>query len=137
MDGSEGGGEPTVDGDVGAGDVPRGIAGEESDEAGDLVGLREASGDAGGGRACGDVRGVGATSGGDGVGDPALAQPQIRGDRTWADGVDPDAEGPDLLGKGLAEVGEGSLGGAVVDHNRVGQERVYRAGGDDRAAASR
>ena len=43
MDGSEGGGEPTVDGDVGAGDVPRGIAGEESDEAGDLVGLREAS----------------------------------------------------------------------------------------------
>ncbi len=61
-------------------------------------------------------------------------EPQIGGHRAGADRVDPDALRPDLLGQRLAEIGQGGLRRAVVDHGRVGQKRVHRTDRHDGSA---
>ena len=80
---------------------------------------------------------VGAGRGADRVRDPVCPQPQVGGDGAGADGVDPDPVRPDFLGQRLAEAGQPGLGGAVVQHRRVGQPRVDRADRDDRSRSCR
>ena len=74
---------------------------------------------------------------GDGLGHAAVAEPEPGRDRARADGVDPDAVRAELLGQRLGEAGQRGLGGGVVDHRGVGEERVDRGRGDDRPGAGR
>src|SRR3954453_22934608 len=103
----EGGDEAAVDGEVGSGDVAAAVAGQQQDEVGDLVRPGKAPGDAARRRLRGDVSGAGATGPRQGLSHAMLAEPQPGLHRSGADRVDADADRPDLLGQGLAEVAEG------------------------------
>src|SRR5262245_47078650 len=110
---SEGGDQAAVDDEVGPGDVRRAVAGEHEHEVPDLVGAGEPAGHALRGDPGPDVRRLGPTGLGDGGRDAVAAEPQVRLDRTWADGVDPDPARPELLRQRLAHVAQGRLRRAV------------------------
>ncbi|GGM04192.1 hypothetical protein GCM10007977_001830 [Dactylosporangium sucinum] len=133
---SEGADQPAVDGEVGAGDVGRAVAGQQQHEVRDLLRAGEPARHRGAGGLPRDVLGRGTAGAGDGRGDPVGAEPQPGRDRPRADGVHPDAPRTHLLGQRLAEAGQRGLGGAVVDDERVGQDGVDGADRHDAGPAA-
>ena len=130
--GVRGGDEAAVDDEVGAGHVGRAITREEQDEVRDLLRAGESSGDAlRGGPGLNVVRAgplrlcatVAAT--------PSVAEPEVGLDGPGTDRVDAEPRWAELLRQRLAQVGQRTLGGAVVDDQGIGQERVDRADGHD------
>src|SRR6185437_13201868 len=89
--GLPGGDEPAVDGDVGAGDVGRAVAGQDEHQVGDLFRAAEPAGHHLPCCLALDVLRPGAGGVADRRRDPVVAEPQVGGDRARADRVDPDA----------------------------------------------
>ena len=124
--------QAAVDPEVGARDVGGAVAGQQEDQVGDLLRAAEPAGHRTLRGLALDVLGLRAGGTADGLRHAVVAEPQVGGDRARADRVDADAAGPDLLGQGLAEAGQGGLDRAVVQHAGVGQGRVDRTDGHDR-----
>jgi alpha-maltose-1-phosphate synthase len=129
--------QAAVDPEVSARDVGGPVAGQQEDQVGDLLRTAEPAGHRTMRGLALDVLGLRAGGAADGLRDAVVAEPQIGGYRARANRVDPDAPGPDLLGQGLAEAGQGRLDRAVVQHAGVGQGRVDRTDGHDRPLPGR